>query len=88
MNEIYQFTRIITKREAINQYGKLGYRSHREAVFIQAKSMDEAEKKLAPFNYKKHIRFWFSGTCLTDYPLNEIIDLGAISEEEERYNFN
>lgn len=88
MSEIFEFTRIISKREAINKYGKLGYRPHREAVFIEANSLDEAEEKLAPFNYKKHIRFYYMCSCLTDYPLNEIVDLGVIPPEEDRYMFN
>ena len=55
----YMFTREITRREAINKFGKLGYTMHQEAVIIPANSLEEAEKEIEPFNWKKHIKFQF-----------------------------
>lgn len=78
---IYEFTRIIRKREAINKYGKLGFSIHKEAVYINAKEVDVAVKAIEPFNYKKHIRFEFNRKLTsTEHPLYEIIDLGVIKK--------
>lgn len=81
MFEIYMFSRVMVHREPINVYGKMGWRRHKEAVFIQADSYEAAERKLAPFNYKKHIKFVYEGTVLVDHPLNEIVDLGLVEEQ-------
>ena len=80
----YLFTRKITKKEAINKYGKLGFTTHKEAVNIEAATLDEAYKKIEPYNYKKHIRFEFEKEVEFDlydknlYGLEEIKDLGII----------
>lgn len=84
MNHYYLFTRNITKKEAINKYGKLGFTEHREVVLIEAETLEEAQKKIEPFNYKKHIRFKFEQEIDFDieyihlYGLEEIKDLGVI----------
>ena len=75
--KIYDFRRLIRKREAINKYGKLGFTTHEEQVLIKANSLEEANKLIEPFNYKKHIRFvCFCEMDSTRDPLNEIIDMG------------
>lgn len=79
--EKFLFTRVITKREAINQYGKLGFTDHKEGVIIEAESLAEAVEKLKPFNYKKHIKFKIDYDFKRIYntmPTNIIIDLGII----------
>lgn len=53
----YKFERIITRREAINKYGRLGFATHREAVYINAENINEAMEYIKPFNYKKHIKY-------------------------------
>lgn len=76
---IHQFARIITKKEAINKYGKLGFREHAEAVFFKCDTKEEAFELIKPFNYKKHIKFRYFGTVENEnVKLNEIIDMGAI----------
>ena len=42
--KIYDFRRLIRKREAINKYGKLGFTTHEEQVLIKANSLEEANK--------------------------------------------
>lgn len=78
----YLFTRFITKKEAINKYGKLGFTIHKEGVIIQAENQKEAEKLLKPYNYKKHIKFTFSKELKVDaedtYIPDKILDLGII----------
>ena len=82
--KFYVFTRFITKKEAINQYGKLGFTIHREAVIFEANNQKDAEELLKPYNYKKHIKFVFSHEVpITDenkdlYIPDQIIDLGVI----------
>ena len=82
--KFYVFTRFITKKEAINQYGKLGFTIHKEGVVIEAGTQKEAEKLLEPYNYKKHIKFVFSHEVdATEenrdiYIPDKIIDLGVI----------
>ena len=79
----FLFTRKITKKEAINKFGKLGYTTHKEAVAIEAENLEEAYKKIEPFNYKKHIRFEFEEELgfneLYAYELDEITDLGKVA---------
>lgn len=85
MKKIYAFSRIILKKGPINKYGKLGFRYHKEVVFVKAPNKENALFQIAPYNYKKHIRF-----ALEDVPeqfyyndnivFNEIIDLGEIKE--------
>ena len=75
----FLFTRLITKREAINQYGKLGFTTHKEAVIIEANSLDEAKEKLKPFNYKKHIKFIYSNEPIVVKAVAGIIlDFGRV----------
>lgn len=80
----FLFTRKITKKEAINKFGKLGFRTHKEGVNIEAENLEEAQKKIEPYNYKKHIRFEFEREVEFDlydknlYGLDEIKDLGII----------
>ena len=74
----YLFTRLITKREAINRYGKLGFTTHKEGVIIEANSLDEAKEKLKPFNYKKHITFTYSHEpIVAQATAGVILDLGS-----------
>ena len=79
------FTRDITKREAVNQYGKLGFTLHREAVVIEAINYYEAIEFIKPFNYKKHIKFkicrdpkYDNKQLMDSKPLNTIVDLGIV----------
>lgn len=83
----YLFTRKITKREAINKYGKLGFTTHKEGVVIDADNCKDANDKIAPFNYKKHVRFEFEGAYNEHNWLNQfkkhpdfetIVDLGIV----------
>lgn len=80
----FLFTRKITKKEAINKFGKLGFTTHKEGVNIEAENLAEAQKKIEPYNYKKHIRFEFEREIEFDlydqnfYGLDEIKDLGII----------
>lgn len=77
---VYVFSREITKRGAVNQYGKLGYRLHREIVCLEAESEEEALDKLAPFNKSKHIKFRkdYSLHFNPNFKCDQIIDMGAI----------
>ena len=84
MKKIYVFSRIILKKGPINKYGKLGFRYHKEVIFVKAPNQENALFQIAPFNYKKHIRFAFDGV-LEDYDetklvFNEILDLGEVKE--------
>lgn len=82
----YLFTRLITKKEAINKYGKIGFTTHKECVPIIANSIEEANKIIEPFNYKKHIKFIHTAT--TDisnasqalYIPETIVDLGVVDD--------
>ena len=79
----YLFTRVITKKEAINKYGKLGYNDHTEAVLIKAENELSAYEQIAPFNYKKHIKFKLYNVYdelenEEDFRYNEIVDLGKV----------
>lgn len=75
----YLFTRLITKREAINRYGKLGFTTHKEGVIIEANSLDEAKEKLKPFNYKKHIKFIYSNEpVVVKDTAGVILDFGRV----------
>lgn len=75
----YLFTRLITKREAINRYGKLGFTIHKEGVIIEANSLDEAKEKLKPFNYKKHIKFIYSNEpIVVKAATGTILDFGRV----------
>lgn len=80
----YVFTRLITKKEAINQYGKLGFTLHREAVVLEANKLEDAEELLKPYNYKKHIKFTFyteipaTQENSVEYMPDQIIDLGRV----------
>lgn len=82
----FLFTRKITKKEAINKFGKLGFTTHKEGVTIEAENLEEAYKKIEPFNYKKHIRFEFEREVEFDlydknlYGLEEIKDLGICTK--------
>lgn len=78
----YIFTRQITKREAINQFGKLGFRTHEEMVVIPANSLEEAKELVAPFNYKKHIKFRYddSKNVRDTVECFSIIDNGVVDE--------
>ena len=76
---IYEFSRIIMKKEAINQYGKLGFREHKESVFLKAETIEAARELIKPYNYKKHIKFRYvkcSTAC--QYELDKIVDLGVV----------
>lgn len=83
----YLFTRKVTKREAINKYGRLGFTTHQEGVVIDADCCEVANFKIAPFNYKKHIKFEFYGAYNEHNWLNQfkkhpefetIIDMGIV----------
>ena len=80
----YVFTRLITKKEAINQYGKLGFTTHREAVVLEANRLEDAEELLKSYNYKKHIKFTFyteipvTQENSVEYMTDQIIDLGRV----------
>lgn len=75
----YLFTRLITKREAINRYGKLGFTTHREGVIIEAESYDAAIEKIKPFNYKKHIKFVYSNEpIVVKAAAGTILDFGRV----------
>lgn len=78
----YIFTRQITKREAINQFGKLGFRTHEEMVVIPANSLEEAKELVAPFNYKKHIKFRYddSKNVRDTVECFSIIDNGIVEQ--------
>lgn len=79
---IYEFNRIIMKKEAINKYGKLGFREHLEAVFIDASSLESARELIKPYNYKKHIKFRYKGTVNSSlFGTDKIVDLGVASED-------
>lgn len=45
------YTRVITKREPLNKFGKLGFVEHTEVL------VNPTEEILKEANYKKHIRF-------------------------------
>lgn len=45
------YTRVITKREPINRFGKLGFVEHTEVL------INPTDDILKEANYKKHIRF-------------------------------
>lgn len=45
------YIRVITKREPINKFGKLGYVEHTEVL------INPTDEILKEANYKKHIRF-------------------------------
>ena len=80
----FLFMRYITKKEAVNKYGKLGYVIHKEGVTIEAETVEEAKEKIKPFNYKKHFRFTFAREVDFDlydkniYGLEEIKDFGKV----------
>lgn len=78
---IHQFARIITKKEAINKYGKLGFREHAEAVFFKCDTKEEAFELIKPFNYKKHIKFRYFGETPWEGAESEIIDLGPVPQK-------
>lgn len=81
--EKFLFTRLITKREPINKFGKLGYTTHKEAVIIVADSLEKAKEELEPFNYKKHIKFSIDYDFKRAYdtlPTGQLVDLGIIEE--------
>lgn len=78
---IYEFSRIIMKKEAINQYGKLGFREHRESVFLTASSLESARELIKPYNYKKHIKFRYRGTVKSSlFGTDKIVDLGVAED--------
>lgn len=81
------FSRLITKREPINEYGRMGAATHKEAVYIQAETLEEAKRKVEPFNYKKHLRYKFEKTLpsskIADADTQMIIDLGIVEAFEE-----
>ena len=80
----YLFTRLVTKKEAVNKYGKLGFTIHGEGVTIEADNLEAAKEKIKPFNYKKHFKFIFDREVdfeLYDknvYGLEEIKDFGKV----------
>lgn len=81
----YLFTRLITKREAINQYGKLGFTTHREGVIIEAESYKDAMEQIKPYNYKKHIKYTIcrdprfdTKQFMNAWQVNTIIDFGKV----------
>ena len=86
----FVFSRIITRREAIDKYGKLGFTEHKECVILKANTIEEAKELIKPFNHKKHIKFIHDpvmdidtrteavDTELTDKQTNQIIDLGIV----------
>lgn len=84
MKKIYAFSRIILKKGPINKYGKLGFRYHKEVVFVKAPNKENALFQIAPYNYKKHIRFTLDGVLNqydeTKLVFNEILDLGEVKE--------
>ena len=41
-----KFKNRITKKEAINKFGKLGFTTHKEGVNIEAENLEEAQKKM------------------------------------------
>ena len=78
---IYEFSRIIMKKEAINQYGKLGFREHKESVFLTASSLESARELIKPYNYKKHIKFRYVGVCKQSvFGTDKIVDLGVVED--------
>ena len=85
----YKFAREITRREAINNYGRLGFNTHKEAVYINANTLDEALDLIEPFNYKKHIRFrlvkTFKDPVVIDAGTMQIIDEGVVGKIESEY---
>ena len=84
---LFMFSRLITKREPINEYGRMGAATHKEAVFINASTVEEAKRKIEPFNYKKHLRYKFEKTlasdALEDSQTEMILDLGIVESFEE-----
>lgn len=76
----YLFVRIINKKGAINQYGKQGFRLHREGVMLKAESTEEALKLIEPYNYKKHIKFALAKDlpACEDYMYDTIVDMGVV----------
>ena len=77
----HTFMRIISKKVAINQYGKLGFRDHIEGVFFSAATKEEAMELINPFNYKKHIKFRYFGETPWEGAESEIIDLGPVPQK-------
>lgn len=81
----YKFERLITRREPINKYGRLGFTKHREAVYINAKNLNEAMEFIKPFNYKKHLRYEISKVYNDKLPIPssgtmQIIDEGIVNK--------
>lgn len=81
---IYVYSRIVNVMEIINVYGMKGYTHHKEVVYVPADSEEEANKKIEPFNYKKHFRFTLE--CVLEDKkikkdmLEKVIDLGLTDE--------
>lgn len=66
MKNIY--IRQITRREPINNYGKLGYVWHTEVL------INPPSEILAEANYKKHIRFFLVATLPGDYFREDVVN--------------
>lgn len=85
----YKFSREITRREPINRYGRLGFCTHREVVYINAIDADQALDYIEPFNYKKHIRFKlvkvYKEPKVIDAATMQIIDEGVVGKVESDY---
>lgn len=83
---VFFFSRFITKKVPIDQYGKLGFRLHKEGVLLIAHSLEEAKEMIKPYNKKKHIKFKFECICVgiekeEGVLYNTILDLGQIDED-------
>lgn len=84
MKKIYVFSRIILKKGPINKYGQMGFRYHKEVIFVKAPNQENALFQIAPYNYKKHIRFVLEDVHDENYNdnniivFNEILDLGEV----------
>lgn len=85
----YKFAREITRREAINNYGRLGFNTHREVIYINAVDLDQAMDYVEPFNYKKHIRFKlakiYKEPKVIDAATMQIIDEGVVGKIESEF---
>ena len=65
MKNIY--IRQITRREPVNNYGKLGYVLHTEVL------INPPSEILAEANYKKHIKFYRVATLPEEYDADAVI---------------
>ena len=66
MKNIY--IREITRREPVNNYGKLGYVLHTEVLINPPSDI------LAEVNYKRHKRFFLVATLPGDYSREDVVN--------------